>query len=597
MARQKSTYGEQWHSKWPPHARFILIVVFLFSAFSPDCFSQTLDTTSRVVPVANKQLTSADSFVVKQLFFAALKEKTIENFIKASELFQSVVQMDPGNDAALYELANLKKMQNDYAGAQQLLEKAISVNKDNEWYWLALANCYEKDNALGKLENVFNELTRINPDKADYYMDKANAYYLDRKYDEALKIYDQVEQLTGPSDDLLANRQKIYLKQGNVNLAAKQLEQMIQANPSVIKYYLFLAELYNANNFNDKALKVLQTAEKINSNNGLVHLALAEIYRDKKNTDASYDELVSAFSIPELEIDQKIRIVLGYIPQFPDSNARASALGLSKILTIAHPDNARAYSVYADMLMQNDKVSEAKEMYKKSFLLNNHVYQVQEQLVRIELSQNAVDEAIADGETSLTLFPNQAWMNYLVGVAWFQKKDFNKAISFFKKVPSLEVEDKDLLSQSYFSLGDCYHSLRDNKDCDEAYDKSLLYNPDNIYTLNNYAYYLSIRGEQLEKAAQMSKRSNELKPNTASFEDTYAWILFKLKDFEKAKIWIEKALIDEKERSGLKTEHYGDIMFYLGDIDAAVENWKKAKAIGDNSPLLDRKINEKKYIE
>ncbi|MDF2431568.1 MAG: hypothetical protein JWP44_1199, partial [Mucilaginibacter sp.] len=112
-----------------------------------------------------------------------------------------------------------------------------------------------------------------------------------------------------------------------------------------------------------------------------------------------------------------------------------------------------------------------------------------------------------------------------------------------------------------------------------------------------YAYYLSLRGEQWDKAARMSKQSNDLQPNNASFEDTYAWILFKQKDYANAKQWIEKAIADDKDNSAVKSEHYGDIMFYLGNIDAAVENWKKAKAHGDHSPALDRKINERKYTE
>jgi len=104
-------------------------------------------------------------------------------------------------------------------------------------------------------------------------------------------------------------------------------------------------------------------------------------------------------------------------------------------------------------------------------------------------------------------------------------------------------------------------------------------------------------GEQLDRAAQMAKHANELQPGTASFEDTYAWILFKQKDYQGAKLWIEKALADDKDNSAVKSEHYGDIMFYLGNVDAAVENWKKAKATGDSSPMLDRKINERKYVE
>jgi len=577
----------------------VLILASLFLILSCPVFAQNKNAGKGSVTTIteHKPLTYADSLMVKDLFFKALMAKTSENQKDAEEFFAKIIQIDPANDASLYELANLKKLKNDYPQAQQLLEKAVSVNPDNEWYWAALADCYEKGNDFAKLENVFSELIRINPDKPDYYFDAANAFFYEKKYDEALQIYDKLETITGPTDDLLANKQKIYLKQGNVDLAAKQLEKMIADNPLQPKYYLFLAELYSANNFADKALKILQTAEKLKIGNGLVHLALADIYRDKKDYEASYNELTLAFAIPDVDIDQKIKIILGYLPKFPDPDAKASALELSRILVGAHPGDAKAYALYGDMLVQNDKVKDAKAMYQKSIALNNQVYGVQEQLVRIELGGNELDEAIRDGENSLSFFPNQAWMNYLVGVAWLQKKDNNKAIEYIKNATTLEFQDRDLLSQSYSALGDCYHNLKNDINSDNAYDKALTYNADNVYTLNNFAYYLSIRGEQLDKAAAMSKRSNDLQPNNASFEDTYAWILFKQKDYSGAKLWIEKALADDKTNSAVKSEHYGDIMFYLGDINTAVENWKKAKANGDQSPVLERKINERKYIE
>jgi len=577
---------------------FVLVLVCLSLILSIPVFAQTKgqDNGSSAI-VGGKHLTIDDSATVKQLFFSALREKTIENLSLATAYFEKVIQMDPSNDASLFELGNLKKSKNDYEGAQQLLEKAVTIDRNNEWYWMSLAECYEKTNDFAKLQNVFGELIRINPDKPDYYFDEANAYFYQKKYDEALAVYDKLEQQIGITDDILANRQKIYLKQGKVDMAARQLEKMIADDPSQIKYYLFLSELYNANNLTDKALDVLKTAEKINTNNGLVHLSLADIYRDKKDYEACFNELTLAFAIPDVDIDQKIKIILGYLPKFPDPNAKASALELSRILSVAHPDDAKAYAVYGDMLLQNDKMKDAKAMYQKSIALNNQVYEVQEQLVRIELSGNDYDAAIKDGENSLSFFPNQAWMNYLVGIAWMQKKNDRKALEYIKNATTLEFQDKELLSQSYSSLGDCYHNLRDDKSSDVAYDKALTYNADNVFTLNNYAYYLSVRGENLGKAAAMSKRSNELQPNNASFEDTYAWILFKQKDCNGAKVWIEKALTDDKANSAIKLEHYGDILFCLGNVDAAVENWKKAKTNGGQSPALDRKINERKYSE
>jgi tetratricopeptide (TPR) repeat protein len=328
-----------------------------------------------------------------------------------------------------------------------------------------------------------------------------------------------------------------------------------------------------------------------------VHLALSDIYRDKKDIEASYNQLTIAFAIPDLDIDQELKIVLNYIPKFPDPSAKASALELSRLLTVAHPDDSRSYALYADMLLQNGKFKEAKENYKKAVQMNGQVYEVREQLIRLDLGDNDIDGALKDGQDALSLFPNQAWLNYLVGVAYQQKKDFKKALGYIKNASELETQDKDLLSQCFSSLGDCYHSLNDLQKSDQAYEKALTYNPDNVYTLNNYAYYLSVRGISLDKAAAMSKHSNELQPDMASFEDTYAWILFKQKKYTEAKIWMEKALAHNKDNSPVQYEHYGDIVFQLGDTDAALQNWKKAKDNGGGSPILERKINEKKYVE
>ena len=211
---------------------------------------------------AGKALTQSDSLTVKQLFYSALREKTIENFKLASEIFSQVLQVDPRNDASMYELATLKKVENDYPSAQELLEKAVAVNPRNEWYWVSLADCYEKSNNIDKLENVFTQLLKIDPDKPEYYFDQANVYTLQKKYDEALAIYEKLEQMQGLSDEIVSKKESLYLKQGKVDKAANDLQSLIDANPKEIRYYLLLSEIYNSNNFQDKALKVLKNAEK-----------------------------------------------------------------------------------------------------------------------------------------------------------------------------------------------------------------------------------------------------------------------------------------------------------------------------------------------
>jgi tetratricopeptide (TPR) repeat protein len=139
--------------------------------------------------------------------------------------------------------------------------------------------------------------------------------------------------------------------------------------------------------------------------------------------------------------------------------------------------------------------------------------------------------------------------------------------------------------------------LKKFKESDQAYTKALELDPSNSYVLNNYAYYLSLRGENLEEAEKMSKRSLEIDPDNASSEDTYAWILFRLKKYADAKKWIEKSLQGKTSNNATQQEHYGDILYLLGEKEKALEQWQNAKAQGSGSNKLEKKINEKKYID
>ena len=64
-----------------------------------------------------------------------------------------------------------------------------------------------------------------------------------------------------------------------------------------------------------------------------------------------------------------------------------------------------------------------------------------------------------------------------------------------------------------------------------------------------------------------------------------------------AKIYIESALEKDKTKSAELVDHYGDILFMNGDKEKAVEQWKKAKEMGKDSEILNRKIAEQQYIE
>ena len=159
------------------------------------------------------------------------------------------------------------------------------------------------------------------------------------------------------------------------------------------------------------------------------------------------------------------------------------------------------------------------------------------------------------------------------------------------------MTDKTLLCDFDSYLGDLYHSVGEVEKSFQAYEKVLQTQPDNVLVLNNYAYYLSLRSERLDKAKEMALRAVELSPDNATYLDTYAWVLYKLKDYTGAEAQMKKALNLLNSPDGTYFEHYGDILFQLGRKEEAVECWEKAKKAGGSSKLLDKKLKDKTLYE
>ena len=175
-------------------------------------------------------------------------------------------------------------------------------------------------------------------------------------------------------------------------------------------------------------------------------------------------------------------------------------------------------------------------------------------------------------------------------------ENYQEAIKAFEKGRSLSA-NKELTAEFDTYIAEIYHELGEKEKMYKQYDKILKNDPENIYILNNYAYFLSVDNIRLEEALKMSAITIEKEPKNPTYLDTYAWILYKLGRYKEAKKWMEKALANDKEAGGVYYEHYGDILYKFGDTDKAVQNWKKAKKLGDASEFIDQKIKDEKIYE
>jgi tetratricopeptide (TPR) repeat protein len=545
-----------------------------------------------------RELTEDEHNNLTYLFYNANKEKITGNIDKASDLFAQCIRIDGRNDASMYELAQIYSDKKKFNDALFFARSAAEINPGNNWYQILLGELLQQSGKYNEAVTVYDKLVKENPERIDYYFNLANAYLFAGKPEEAIKVFDRVEEQVGVEKEIVLQKERLYLKLGKTEKAAAELEKLIAADPKDMEAYSLLVELYQVNNMKDKAFETIKRMQEIDPDNPRVYLSLAEYYRSNNEKEKSFGELKKAFGSTQLDSDVKLRILTSYLKIVQqDSTMLDQSLELSNILSETHPNESLAHAVHGDFLFAAKKYEDARKEYKASLAIDNKNEAVWQQLI-IDLSElQDFDAILKESDEAISLFPNNAVFYLYNGIAKSQKKQYDEAVKVLLSGSKLVI-DNDLLLLEFFSrLGDNYHELNNNEESDKYYEKALTVDPKNSFVMNNYSYYLSVRGEKLDKAENMSRLSNEITPNQASFQDTYAWILYKQEKYSDAKEWLEKAMKNGGDKNGTILEHYGDVLFKLGQTDKAIEFWNKAKAAGESSDLLDKKIAEKKLYE
>jgi tetratricopeptide (TPR) repeat protein len=548
-----------------------------------------------VVPAAQPELTDQEKQLSEALFLDGLKQFMLEDYKQALGLFQKAYAVNPNNAALNFKLAETYLLLENPKSGLPFAKAAIAQDPKNTYYYLILAQLHTEQKQYAEAAQVYNDLMRNVPDTEQYLFNLADLYLSQSKYDDALKTYDRIEKKYGTLEQLSVNRQQIYLRQKNVGKAIAEGEKLIAANPNEIRYMLAQAELYNASKKPDIAIETLNRALRLEPGNPFAHLMLSDLHRQKGNLPESEKQVKNAFASTDLDIDTKVRILVDFIRQLPNPELEGIALELVELTIQSHPEEAKSYAVAGDLQTIVGKKELARGNYLKAVKLDDSHFKIWQQIVLLDAELAESDSLVIHSEQALELFPNQAVFWFYNGTGHLIEKNFSKAVKSLEHGKRLSASEPELVAQFNAQLGDGYNSLKDHKKSDEAYEAALTHDPNNEHVLNNYSYFLSLRGEQLPKAKAMAKRLVDKHPNNPTYLDTYAWVLYKLEDYNGALTYLERAIALSEDATIV--EHYGDVLFKLGKREEAVMQWEKAKLKGEASAFIDRKIKEKKLYE
>lgn len=563
---------------------FILMWLSAFSVFGQKLDNQIQD----------------DSVQVDSIYQRALNNLNTGEFYTAQNQLEQALALDSTHQDANLNLMRIYYAQRKFEEARNIALRLTALNPQREDHWIALADTYKALEDYTGLIRVYNKLIRLNPEESSYYYDKAFTLSLNGQEEGALQLYQSIEDKFGLTDRLFLARNELYRQQKDRKKALSVAKNFVQHKPHTSHSHLMLANTYLDFDKPKDALKTLEGLESEFPNDPYIPLTKADAYQALKDYSKLSDELQKAFVMDSLSMNNKVRTVYNVLQGSNEGKSLKIAADISNVLVDKYPNEALAQAVFGDIALQQGKEDLAYEAFSKAIDLNKKLYIVWEQLLQLEVANNKLLEAQEHGLEAINQFPDNSIILLFTGYAYLLDKKYQEARAFLEEsLNKADPKNEALMVQIYSALGDNYHALDMGPASNTAYSEALKIDSNNTYVLNNFAYYLALRKEELTKAASMSKKSNELEPDNASYQDTYAWVLFQQGDYDAALMWIDKAVKSSVDPSATLIEHKGDILFKLGKKQEAVKLWERALKLsetGDNEKL-SQKVDTKEYVD
>lgn len=554
---------------------------------------------------SNKKIVSAPGPVQQEvmsaradsLFYAAQRSKMLGDYKTAITQYSDYIRLNRDNPTVYYELSRLFLEVRNPQYALGFARRAAAMDTSNKWFQMALADAFTVNEMFDSAAVVYTQLSSRSPQDEDLLFNKGISLSKAKNYSAALEVFDTLEAKVGVAEEIIFQKQRIYLRLNMVDEAAAEVRRLIAQEPGELRYWGLLAEIYESVERTKDARAVYDTILTIDPQHPRALIAIANFEKKNGNEPQYRAYLIKAFSNPGYSIDEKVSFVYPYLQMLEtDTTKRDEGILLTKLIVDSHPNEAKAYALRADMFSQANEADSAIVNYNKAISLDSTRFSVWYQLMWMYSRADQSDSLLRISDHVIRQFPKEFMGYYFNGLANYFKQRHDAAARSLNTALAIGGE-KRFVGDVYALLGDTYHASGMHARSDSCYDMVLSLRPKDHIVMNNYSYYLSMRGDKLEKAEQLSRRSLELQPESPTYMDTYAWILFRLGRYKEAKEWIEKALQNPEARQDPDVlEHYGDILFNLNEKERAVQYWQLAKAKGANSHGLARKIAEKRYI-
>lgn len=521
-----------------------------------------------------------------------------DDFSKSEQHYLQCLDIKPDNPFILYRLASISFQRKDFNQAELYIYKCLAFNDSNEWYLYLAGNIYTYSNHYDKAIAIFNKLISIYPNEFDFYACLSDIYVKNKKYKKAIQIYDSIEDKFGIDESVILMKKDIYLLLKDKKKAENELLKLVKTYPNEYVYRRLVAGFYSETGQIQKSIDAYNSVLNDVPNDGYSHIGLASCYQLLKENEKFFSELKIGFVSKDVTCAFKVDIIYNMLRnQELLKFSFEKIVELSELLVKNYPDDPDVNTLYADLMIYNGNIEVARLALNKVVETRKDKYQIWNQLLLIEHQLGDWLSLYKHSTEALQYFTNLPSLYLFNGISSFQLSKYEQAFESLSTGYEILLDNDPMQSDFLNLLGEVCYRL-DNKETAYHYFELLLEKePDNLMILNNYSYYLSLDKINLEKAKSMSFQTINKEPENPTYLDTYAWILFEMKQYSEALKYIRTAVENDITHSDVIIEHYGDILYFNNDSAGALEQWNRAKLIGNGSDKLDEKIKSQKYIE
>lgn len=474
---------------------------------------------------------------------------------------------------------------------------------------------------LSEAIRMYERIDSLRPSNTVNLLQLADAYMAAHQEDKALSSLDRFEKIEGKSPQLSLKRMGFLLAKGDTTAAVAEADALIATNPSEPSFYILKGNLYEVIGDNDSTLSAFSAAERVSPDNGSAKLALANYYKSVGDSTAYDNKLYEALLSEDFELEDKLSLLMEYLQTLLDDKSDTSRGDhLFSVLMDQYPHEPKVLDLAARYSGAKGDFADAEEQIGYAIDLDPSNIEYWGQLMRYQLAGDHAAEAMATYDKACRHVEPTEALTYLFASAATVAEDFDEAEKAYEQLihavnPSLPLTDSVAdtklrdkldyeglthLSTLYTVLGDMYYSSGHLEKAYKAYDNSLFFFPSNPLTLNNYAYFLSEHNGDLDKAEEMSRKAIEQSPDNETYLDTYAWVLFKRKEYKEALEYQRKAMEAAEANGEIENaefySHLGDILFMNHEPQEALESWKKALELDPQDELLKKKVAHKTFF-